>query len=702
MNVQQTKTSSLKDFQIIQELGKGSFSTVYKVKRIADGQEYALKKVKLGSLKYKEKENALNEVRLLASINSKYIVAYKEAFFDDECKCLCTVMELLSGGDVYRRITQAQKGGPQFSEQEIWIALIHMILGLKTLHDQKIVHRDLKSANVFLSSDGTFKLGDLNVSKVAKQGFVYTQTGTPYYASPEVWRDEPYDLKSDIWSLGCVLYEMCCLQTPFRAKEMDVLFQKVQKGLYDQIPAKYSKDLAQIISLLLKTQSSQRPNCDELLKNPIILNRMRDIETHINSQPQNQELLKTIQIPRTIDQLNSQFPKSKYENEIMSIERNIENKSTENSSSPFRSPQQIIKTQQDSRLSQVKDRQITDITKSIAYLERKNKHPLLIEGPRPSASRKIEKPKSAQPQQRYHNNDKGSQLGDSNVKNSSINKIKEFENLRIKRENELKAIQEFRKQEIQDSKIRELRDIKQIRDASKELIAENRRISPISQAKQNGQYGQYQQQYGIQKHSYSPITRKAELPQYNIKNRVVQSQMQCRTQISQSINISNPSQQIRQPIIYQEAITSKRQQIPQSAAPVPQIYSSNQQQLPKSDRYQHPQSALPARVEQQKLERSQVFPVQARVVKTKQNESNAINKNQSTTKQTRPLSSNLISNERLSKQEYQPQSNQIHVNYNHYYPIETYQRHASDQNLIRYQQRQQSRQLKQNLESRKI
>ncbi|CAK87043.1 unnamed protein product (macronuclear) [Paramecium tetraurelia] len=700
MNVQQTKTSSLKDFQVIQELGKGSFSTVYKVKRIADGQEYALKKVKLGSLKYKEKENALNEVRLLASINSKYIVAYKEAFFDDECKCLCTVMELLSGGDVYRRITQAQKGGPQFSEQDIWIALIHMILGLKTLHDQKIVHRDLKSANVFLSSDGTFKLGDLNVSKVAKQGFVYTQTGTPYYASPEVWRDEPYDLKSDIWSLGCVLYEMCCLQTPFRAKEMDVLFQKVQKGLYDQIPAKYSKDLAQIISLLLKTQSSQRPNCEELLKNPIIQNRMRDIETHINPQPQNQELLKTIQIPRTTDQLNSQFPKSKYENEIMSIERNIENKSTENSSSPFRSPQQIIKTQQDSRLSQVKDRQITDITKSIAYLERKNKHPLLIEGPRPSASRKLEKPKSAQPQQRYNNYDKESQLGDSYVRNSQINKIKEFENLRIKRENELKAIQELRKQEIQDSKIRELRNLKQIRDASKELIAENRRISPISQAKQNGQYGEYQHQYGIQKHSYSPITRKVELPQYN--NKVVQSQIQCRPQISQSINISNPSQQIRQPILYQEAITSKRQQVPQSAAPVSQIYSSNQQQLPKSDRYQHPQSALPARVQSQKLERSQVFPVQARVVKTKPNDSNAINKNQSTTKQTRPLSSNLISNERLSKQEYQPQSNQIHVNYNHYYPIETYQRHASDQNLIKYQQRQQNRQLKQNLESRKI
>ncbi|CAD8053408.1 unnamed protein product [Paramecium primaurelia] len=686
MNVQQNKTSSLKDFQIIQELGKGSFSTVYKVKRIADGQEYALKKVKLGSLKQKEKENALNEVRLLASINNKYIVAYKDAFFDDESRCLCIVMELLSGGDVYRRITQALKGGPQFSEQDVWKALIHMILGLKTLHDQKIVHRDLKSANIFLSRDGTFKLGDLNVSKVAKQGFVYTQTGTPYYASPEVWRDEPYNLKSDIWSLGCVLYEMCCLQTPFRAKEMDVLFQKVQKGLYDQIPAKYSKDLAYIISLLLKTQSSSRPNCDELLQIPIIQSRMRDIETYVNNQPQNQELLKTIQIPRTIDQLNSQFPKSKYENEIMSIERNIENKSTENSSSPFRSPQQITKTQQDSRLSQGKDKQIIDITKSIAYIEKQNKHPLLVEGPRPSATRKIEKPKSAQPQLRNQKDEQGQQqLSNSNVKNSQINKYNESENLRIKRENDLKAMQEH-----QDLKYRELRDLKQVRDASRGINTENRQVSPISQTRQNGQYGQYQQQQGVQKQSYSPITRKVETPQYN-NNRIVQSQIQSRPQINQSVNISNPSLQI-----HHENLTSKKQQIPQSAAPNTQKYSSNQQQRPISDRYQHPQSALPSRVEQQKLERQQVFPVQARV-KTKQIEQ----KNQSI-KQTRPLSSNLIPNERLVKQEYQPQCNQIHVNYNHYYPIETYQRHASDQNLIRYQQRQQNRQVRQNIEGRRI
>ena len=92
--------------------------------------------------------------------------------------------------------------------------------GIKALHDLKIVHRDIKCANIFLTKNGGVKLGDLNVSKVANKGLMHTQTGTPYYASPEVWKDRPYDNKSDIWSLGCVLYEMITLMPPFRATSM--------------------------------------------------------------------------------------------------------------------------------------------------------------------------------------------------------------------------------------------------------------------------------------------------------------------------------------------------------------------------------------------------------------------------------------------------------------------------------------------------
>jgi NIMA (never in mitosis gene a)-related kinase 1/4/5 len=107
-----------------------------------------------------------------------------------------------------------------FKENEIWEAARNMLVGLETLHERSIMHRDLKSANVFKTAEG-FKLGDMNVSKVAAGSLAYTQTGTPYYASPEVWRDEPYDSKSDIWSLGCIVFEMAALRPPFDGRDLE-------------------------------------------------------------------------------------------------------------------------------------------------------------------------------------------------------------------------------------------------------------------------------------------------------------------------------------------------------------------------------------------------------------------------------------------------------------------------------------------------
>ena len=133
----------MNDFQILSKLGEGAYSTVHKAIRNADNGVYALKKVKLLNLSEKEKLNALNEVRILASIKSH---------------------------------------GIYFEESDIWRIFIQLVKGLKSLHDLKILHRDLKSANVFLFNDGSAKLGDLNVSKVARRGLGYTQTGTPYYA----------------------------------------------------------------------------------------------------------------------------------------------------------------------------------------------------------------------------------------------------------------------------------------------------------------------------------------------------------------------------------------------------------------------------------------------------------------------------------------------------------------------------------------
>lgn len=171
-------------------------------------------------------------------------------------------MEYADDGDLYQKILEHQKEKTNFEEDQIWKTFIQMVRGLKALHNFKILHRDLKSANVFLNKDGDSKLGDLNVSKVAKKGLLYTQTGTPYYASPEVWKDQPYDSKSDLWSMGCVLYEIVALQPPFRADDMDGLYKKVLKGSYPKIPPQYSDDLNKMLRKLISVNPNQRPTCD--------------------------------------------------------------------------------------------------------------------------------------------------------------------------------------------------------------------------------------------------------------------------------------------------------------------------------------------------------------------------------------------------------------------------------------------------------
>ena len=233
----------MEDFEIISKLGEGAYSIVYKVIRKIDKKIYALKKVKLLNLSEKEKENALNEVRILASVKSNYVVSYKEAFFDEKDRTLCIVMEFADKGDLYQKIVEHKKKSIFFDESTVWHIFIQLVKGLKSLHDLNILHRDLKSANVFLFSNGEAKIGDLNVSKVTRGGLGTTQTGTPYYASPEVWNDSPYDNKSDIWSLGCVLYEMITLRPPFRAENMEGLYKKIIKGHFSKIPDIFSNDL---------------------------------------------------------------------------------------------------------------------------------------------------------------------------------------------------------------------------------------------------------------------------------------------------------------------------------------------------------------------------------------------------------------------------------------------------------------------------
>jgi NIMA (never in mitosis gene a)-related kinase len=316
----------MNDFQIISKLGEGAYSTVFKVRRNIDNKIYALKKVKLLNLSEKEKENSLNEVRILASVKSNFVVSYKEAFFDEKDNTLCIIMEFADRGDLYQKIVQHKKSAILFEESDIWRIFIQLVKGLKSLHDLKILHRDMKSANVFLFSNGSAKLGDLNVSKVAKRGLGYTQTGTPYYASPEVWKDKPYDNKSDVWSLGCVLYEMITLRPPFRAQNMEGLYNKVCKGQFSRIPDKFSDDLYKVVQFLLQVNPISRPSCEQILNHPIIQKRIEYFKSFAgDDDTEDKCLLKTIHMPKNLLFLSDKLPKPNYDKQFKSSNNNVIN-----------------------------------------------------------------------------------------------------------------------------------------------------------------------------------------------------------------------------------------------------------------------------------------------------------------------------------------------------------------------------------------
>jgi len=243
-------------------------------------------------------------------------------------------MEFADSGDLEKKINNLIKQKIYMTESEIISLFVQIVLGLRSLHDKKIMHRDIKSANIFLFKDNIVKIGDLNVSKVIKVGLVHTQTGTPYYASPEVWNDKPYDYKSDIWSLGCLLYEMTTLKAPFRGTSMKAVYEKVMKGVYDPIPNFYSKSLSGIIHIMLQINSYKRPSCDHILS--IINEKMKFLKLSVNmnttAQPKlnvkdisSEKLLKTIKIPKKITELNSLLPKSRYIKRLKKIPFNIDN-----------------------------------------------------------------------------------------------------------------------------------------------------------------------------------------------------------------------------------------------------------------------------------------------------------------------------------------------------------------------------------------
>ena len=322
---------SLSNYEIQKVLGKGAFGTVVKVKNKKNGLIYAMKRMKID---VEDIETSLNEIRLLYSLNHPNIISYKEAFYDKPTKSLNIVIEYAGDGDLSQKVKMNQKYHKRIDENTIWDWIIQLIIGIYYLHSSNCIHRDLKCANIFLKKNGLIKIGDLGVSKYLKNTLAYTYTGTPLYMAPEMLANLPYDFKVDIWSLGCIIYELCALELPFNGNNMVELSKNIKSGRYIPIPNIYSNDLKKIIALMLQINPKKRISSQELLNLPIINSK---INKNYSKYKDLIEKLKKPEIIGTILPQEKILPKKKITNRNKC--RNIsKNKSKSKGKNPPISP----------------------------------------------------------------------------------------------------------------------------------------------------------------------------------------------------------------------------------------------------------------------------------------------------------------------------------------------------------------------------
>ncbi|XP_072450609.1 serine/threonine-protein kinase Nek1 isoform X6 [Chiloscyllium punctatum] len=256
----------------LNKIGEGSFGKAILVNSKEDGRQYVIKEINISRMSNKEREESRREVAVLANMKHPNIVQYKESF--EENGCLYIVMDYCEGGDLFKRIN-AQKG-VLFSEDQILDWFVQICLALKHVHDRKILHRDIKSQNIFLTKGGTVQLGDFGIARVLNSTVELARTciGTPYYLSPEICENKPYNNKSDIWALGCVLYEMCTLKHAFEAGNMKNLVLKIIRGSYPPVSVHYTYDLRNLMSQLFKRNPRDRPSVSSILKKPFLARRI--------------------------------------------------------------------------------------------------------------------------------------------------------------------------------------------------------------------------------------------------------------------------------------------------------------------------------------------------------------------------------------------------------------------------------------------
>lgn len=257
-------------YKVESKLGSGAFGCALLVSDLsANGEKRVLKKIVVTELQPDETVDAVREARLLAKLDHPAIVRFHDSFMEKDVFCIVT--EYCEGGDLNQKIKQRSEAGKTFSESLILDWFIQLSTALKYIHERRILHRDLKTSNIFLKNN-LIKLGDFGISRIlmGTSDLATTFTGTPYYMSPEVLKHDGYNIKSDIWSLGAVLYELCTLQHAFQGQNLMAIMYKIVEGDPPRLPDHFNPHLRTLFERLMNKDPSKRPTAVEILQDSYV------------------------------------------------------------------------------------------------------------------------------------------------------------------------------------------------------------------------------------------------------------------------------------------------------------------------------------------------------------------------------------------------------------------------------------------------